>query len=72
MKKRKRKQTKNLKRSVATSSNTAHIIGRHWDGYSIYTRVEGSMEHFVKKAIELRKERHQGKLPDKITLDLVD
>ncbi len=72
MKKRRKKTKKKLKRSAAICSNTAHIIGRHWDGYSIYTRGEGSMEHFVKKAIELRKERHQGKLPDKLKLDLVD
>ena len=72
MKKRKRKQTKNLKRSVATSSNTAHIIGRHWDGYSIYTRVDGSIENFIKKARELREERHQGKFPTSFTVDLVD
>ena len=30
------------------------------------------MENFIKKARELRKERHQGKLPTSFTVDLVD
>ena len=72
MKKRRKKTKKKLKRSAAICSNTAHIIGRHWDGYSIYTRVDGSMENFIKKARELREERHQGKLPTSFTVDLVD
>ena len=46
--KKKKKPRKNLKKSKANKS--VHIIGRHWNGYSEYSRIEGTIEHFVKKA----------------------
>ena len=68
--KNKKKPRKNLKKSKANKS--VHIIGRHWNGYSEYSRIEGTIEHFVKKAKELREKRHEGKLPETFTVELVD
>ena len=67
--KQRKKLTKNIKNSLVIKDH--YTVVCHYDHATSYTPFYGTGEQLEKFALKVRKEKYEGKLPKRVSIELI-
>ena len=71
MKKKRKNNKKNLKKSGTTNKDHYTVVCQYNDGVTSYSPFHGTGEQLKKFALQKRKDKYEGKLPKRVKIELV-